>query len=159
MLISQITLTENGSCEANLEKGACFTGKDGRAVDLPPFSPEIDSGLFPLLLPFGQRTYERGLLKTLDKDKNKSNLTEIVYDNESDASDLEDDDLAYLNTVFDTNEQDKEHDIDEVNDNSVKNCSDESDAECDGETTAPGKKWRVCVLLSYYIYKLYTTNY
>lgn len=38
-----------------------LTGKDGRSVDFGPFDPNIDAALFPLLFPYGQRTYELGI--------------------------------------------------------------------------------------------------
>lgn len=51
------------------ETGVFLYGLDGHKVEFKYYDPNIDAALFPLLFPYGQRTYETGIpLKTHQND-------------------------------------------------------------------------------------------
>lgn len=115
-----------------------LTGKDGRFVDFAPFDPNIDAALFPLLFPYGQRTYESSIplnkTETHNKNKQIDNINQsIVHEQFSDDEE---------------NEEDECHraEDDESNADNNPDHSDNDDG-VDGETiecSAGGPKWKVC---------------
>lgn len=87
-----------------------LTGKDGRSVDFAPFDPNIDAALFPLLFPYGQRTYERQIpLAKVKPDKQKPAIQKqnesLVYEEFSDDEEPEEDALDLIDHPGDEEEE------------------------------------------------------
>lgn len=127
------------------ERGVMLTGKDGRSVDFAPFDPNIDAALFPLLFPYGQRTYELGIeLKKPNEEKQKATSNadnqSIIHEEFSDDEEREEEAIDLIDHPGDEAE-------DEVNGQNQIEQQDISDTEdADGEVVdcqEGGAKWKV----------------
>lgn len=127
-----------------------LTGKDGRSVDFGPFDPNIDAALFPLLFPFGQRTYENGIPLKKTEEQNKANENpnaSIVHEEFSD--DEEQDEECAIDLIDHPGDEEDETAAQTPN-NQREEEPDRSDNDdpADGETvdcTPGGAKWKVLI--------------
>jgi len=90
-----------------------LTGKDGRSVDFGPFDPNIDAALFPLLFPYGQRTYEQGIpLAKVKPDVKKPTIQKqndsLVYE---EFSDEEEDEEGAIDLIDHPGDEEEEQSI------------------------------------------------
>jgi hypothetical protein len=80
---------EAGDAAPPAEKGIVLYGRDGRFVDFLHFDPNIDPAMFPLLFPYGQRTYEHGIpLATTEEQQQEQ------QEDEPEAMDVDDEETS-----------------------------------------------------------------
>jgi hypothetical protein len=114
---------EDGDNAPPKERGITLHGKDGHWVDFPPYDPHIDPGLFPLIFPLGQRTYEEGIplkKKPVEKKPDDSLIIEEIPEAEEE-------------TVIENNTEDDKEDQ-----NTEDDKEDQSEEDEDGEKTDCG---------------------